>query len=74
MVNFPNYYQDAGSDQMIGTISPSCSSDGLEISACEFNPSSRILTVRYETESGDDEASAQTIYVRSFKNPVTPAT
>ena len=54
ILELPDYYEDAGSDQMIGLTSPSCSSDELTIIDCEFNMASRILTVTYETSDGDD--------------------
>ena len=48
VVNFPMYYENSGSDQMIGE-SPSCSADGLTIKDCIFNSASRQLTIIYQT-------------------------
>ena len=52
VVRFPDYYENAGSDQMIAETDPSCSSDTLEITDCEFAPASRQLSIYYETSDG----------------------
>lgn len=53
VINFPLYYENSGSDQMIGEINPSCSADDkLTITNCIFNFASRQLTISYENVSG----------------------
>lgn len=70
VVNFPQYYKDAGSDQMISVTTPSCSADGVTINECLFNSASRSLTITYEMNSGSAFAGLKTFQIRNFKNPV----
>ena len=74
VLNVPEYYTDAGSDQMIGRSS-SCASDGDLVNvSCEFLSASRQLTISYETSNGSATSSSQTFFIYNFKNPVKPTT
>ena len=48
LVSIPEYYENAGSDYMIGTPYPACSADSAFVKSCYFNQATLTLTIEYE--------------------------
>lgn len=52
-VIFPEYYTNAGSDYMISSKTPTCSSNsGITVSSCSFDSNSKSLTLKYSYNNG----------------------
>ena len=60
VIFFPEYYEDASSNQMISVSNPACSGTGMSVTRCEFNTAFRQLTLLYALDSGADSTSTQT--------------
>ena len=72
VIFFPEYYEDASSNQMISVSNPACSGTDMFVSRCEFNTAFRQLTLLYALDSGTDTTSTLTFTIGSFQNPVKP--
>jgi hypothetical protein len=73
LLNFPLYYTNSGTqDQMISTTSPICSGTDITVLSCYFTPQSRLLTLNYKFNDGNDRYAAVDFSIQSFKNPINP--
>ena len=57
VIFFPEYYEDARSNQMISVSNPACSGTSMSVTRCEFNTAFRQLTLLYALDSGTDSTS-----------------
>lgn len=71
VLNLPQYYERAGSDQMIPTSSPACSAEQADVTSCFFNVATRVLTLNYSFRDGQQKRNRQRFEIRQFKNPVS---